>query len=266
MLAVDTTAEIFLDGQAAFEEESDLELAEHSIAANLKVLEGMLKSSPNNETLLVLCSKSYGGYAFGFIEDKSKKRAEQFYLRGRDYALHVLEKNSSFKEALHADFETFEKSLENFDQDDVSALFWTAYNWGNWMNLNLNSPEAIAIAPRVERMMKKVLELDEGYFFAGPHLFYGIYFGARPPMLGGDKNKSRHHFEMALKLTKRKFLMTQVLYAQYYAVQHQDQVLFQKLLQEVIKAKDSIYPEQNLITQLAKRKARRLLENEKNFF
>ena len=241
----------------------------------------MLKSDPSNSTLLILASKSYGGYAFGFIEDhylewkekdpsKSnifKARAERFYIRGKNYALRILEEESlDFSQALNSDFETFEKSLSDFGKSDVPALFWTAYNWGNWINLNLQSPEAIAIAPKVERMMNRVMELDETYFFAGPHLFFGAYYGARPPMLGGNKAKSKTHFEAALKLKDRKFLMTQVLYAQYYAIQTQDEHLFQKLLNEVMQAPEDIYPEQNLITQLAKKKAKRLLENKKAFF
>ncbi len=280
-MAVRTTADILADGSAAFEEESDLELAEHSISANLKVIEGMLKADPTNETLLVLLARSYGGYAFGFIEERYlelkekdpkksdyfKHRAEVFYLRGKDFALKDLEQsNSAFPEALTSDFETFEKVLEDFGHSDVPALFWTAYNWGNWLNLNLQSPEAIAMAPKVERMMKKVLDLDENYFFAGPHLFYGVYYGARPPMLGGDKAKSKTHFELALKHTERKFLMTQVLYAQYYAVQTQDERLYGKLLKEVLDAPDTIYPEQNLITQLAKKKAQRLLAAKSKLF
>jgi len=251
------------------------------ILDNLKVIEGMLKADPSNETLLVLLAKSYGGYAFGFIEDHYlewkekdpkraayfKHRAEVFYLRGKDYALQALtQSNSSFSEALASDFGTFEQAVEKFGSADVPALFWTAYNWGNWINLNLHSPEAIAVAPKVERMMKKVLELDEKYFFAGPHLFYGVYYGARPPMLGGDKAKSKMHFEMALKFTNRKFLMTHVLYAQYYAVQTQDERLYGNLLKEVLNAPEMIYPEQSLITQLAKKKAQRLLAAKGKFF
>lgn len=280
-LAVRTTADIFADGEKAFEEENDLELAETAIASNLKVIEGMIKADPENRTLLLLASKSYGGYAFGFIEDhylenkdhdrkKSeifKHRAENFYLRGKDYGLKILElDNSHFKDALNSDFETFEKSLDDFGQGSMPALFWSAYNWGNWLNLNLESPEAIAIAPKIERMMKKILDDNESYFFGGPHLFYGAYFGARPVMLGGNLKKSQQHFEKALSITKRKFLMTQVLYAQYYAVQSQDQKLFESLLKEVLDAPHDIYPEQNLITELSKKKAERLLASRKHYF
>lgn len=279
-IALNVTADLFEEGQSAFEEESDLELAEQSMGANLKVLEALLKSSPDHEGLLVLLSKSYGGYSFAFVEDaydewktenetKSalyKERASRFYLRARDFSFKVLNEDSGFKNTLEKDFFTFEKSLADFDRDDVPALFWTAYNWGNWINLNLHSPAAIADAPRVERLMNRVLALDESYFFAGPHIFYGVYYGGRPSMLGGNHPKARGHFEKALKLTKRKILIIQVLYAQYYAIPTGNEELFEGLLGEVIKADDQIYPEQNLITQLSKKKARRLLARKSDLF
>ncbi len=282
-IALNITADLFEEGQSAFEEESDLQLAEQSMGANLKVLEALLKSSPDHEGLLVLLSKSYGGYSFAFVEDAydelktenetragfHKERASRFYLRARNFSFRVLKEDADFKNALERDFSTFatfERSLANFDRDDVPALFWTAYNWGNWINLNLHSPAAIADAPRVERLMNRVLDLDENYFFAGPHIFYGVYYGGRPPMLGGNPSKARNHFEKALKLAKRKILITQVLYAQYYALPTGNEELFEGLLGEVIKADDQIYPEQNLITQLAKKKARRLLARKSDLF
>jgi hypothetical protein len=213
---------------------------------------------------LVLLSKSYGGYAFAFVQDEYEKtqyaspkraeayknRAENFYLRGKDYAMRYLsEEDSDFKEALNADFLSFEKAVKDFDEDDVPALFWGASNWGNWLNMNLD-----------------VLALDENFYYGGPHLFYGAYYAARPAMLGGNIKKAKVHFDKALKLNKRKFLIVQVLYAQYYAVQTQNKKLFRTLLKEVLTADDDIFPEQSLITQLAKRKARRLLKQQNKLF
>lgn len=272
MLAVDVTADIMVDGAKAIEEESDLTLADTAIAANIKMLEGLLKASPRNETLRILCSKSYGGYAFAFMEDayeefqkrdskkakEYKERANLFYERGKSYALSILEENKKFKQALGSHFEAYEAQVNDLDRSDIAPIFWTAYNWGNWINLNLHSPQAIADAPRMELLMQKVLAWDESYFFAGPHLFYGAYYGSRPPMLGGNLLKSKEHFERALTLTNRKFLIAQVLYAQYYAVQAQDKKLFDALILEVLEAPDTIFPEQSLITQLAKKKAYRL--------
>jgi len=280
-LAVDITADIFVAGSSAFEEEGDLELAEKATAGNLKVLEALLKSAPEHEDLLTLLAKSYGGYAYAFVEDRydalketnvraakfQKYRASNFYLRAKGYAMKVLkEESSDFKDALSQDFESFENSLDDFDEDDVAPLFWAAYNWGNWLNLNLQSPAAIAAAPRIERMMQKVLTFNETFFFGGPHLFYGVYYGGRPPMLGGNPKKAKAHFEKALSLMDRKFLITQVLYAQYYAAKTGNEVLFKKLLREVIRADANIFPEQKLITAVAKKKARRLLARVEDLF
>jgi len=40
--------------------------------------------------------------------------------------------------------------------------------------------EAMSELPRVEWMMKRALELDEGFYYGGPHLFMGIWYGSRP--------------------------------------------------------------------------------------
>ncbi|GAG59489.1 unnamed protein product, partial [marine sediment metagenome] len=52
--------------------------------------------------------------------------------------------------------------------------------------LNLDNPRAIFDLPKVEALMKRVLELDETYYFAGAHLFFGSLFAARPAMFGGN--------------------------------------------------------------------------------
>jgi len=111
-----------------------------------------------------------------------------------------------------------------------------------------------------------MLELDASYHFAGPHLFFGVFYGGRPKILGGNPDKSRQHFEMCLKLTERKYLITQLLYAKIYAVQIQDRELFKKLLSEVLAAPVDILPEQRLANAVAKMKAQTLLESADDLF
>jgi len=52
-------------------------------------------------------------------------------------------------------------------------------------------------------------------------------------MFGGDLEKSKLHFETALRLSDGKFLLTYVYYARTYAVQAQDEALFEELLTKV---------------------------------
>jgi hypothetical protein len=60
--------------------------------------------------------------------------------------------------------------------------------------------------------------------------------------------------------------MTRVLYAQYYARQVFDQAFYEKLLNEVLEAPVENYPETRLMNEVARVKARTLLELTEEYF
>ena len=109
--------------------------------------------------------------------------------------------------------------------------------------------------------MNKVHDLNPSFHYAGPHLFLGAFYGGRSKILGGNPEKSRHHFEKALELTENKYLLTRLLFAKTYAVQNQDrELLFKLQLQTVLQAPTDLLPEQRLANQVARKKAAKLLE------
>jgi len=63
-----------------------------------------------------------------------------------------------------------------------------------------------------------------------------------------------------------KFLMTYVYYAKTYAVQIQDQELFESMLTKVDEASTEVLPEARLPNAVAKRKARLLRDRIGEFF
>ncbi|MDZ7261240.1 MAG: TRAP transporter TatT component family protein [candidate division KSB1 bacterium] len=262
-MAIRSTGGILDYSLTALYEEDDLRLAEQAIASDLKLLEGLIKGDPGNEQFLLLAAQGYGSYALGFAEDEDPLRARKFYRRGRDYGLQLLEQKKAFR---LKDLETIQSTLRSFTEKDVPALFWTAYDWAGWINLSLTDPVALADLPKVQAMMHRVLELDEGYFYGGAHLFFGTILAARPRMLGGNPQKAQEHFQRCLELNQGKFLMTQLYYARFYAVQVQDQKLFQNLLQQVLDASLDLLPEQRLANALAKEKAKRLLQKMEELF
>lgn len=281
-IASDITAQIMAGGAPAFEMDPDAELAETTGITMLKMIESFHYDNPDNKTLSVLLARSYANYAFGFLEwnmlksrqDETNQelyllnetRAKRFYDTGKRVSLNVLKKNSSFKNALTKDLDSFKKMLKGYGKGSVPLLFWTAFSWGGSINLNKDSPEAIIEFPKVEAMMQRVLELDEFYFYGGPHLFFGVSFGSRPAMFGGNLEKSKEHFEKAVGAYQRKFLMALVMYAQIYAVQAQDPTLFESLLTEVMGADAAAMPEQRLANELAKKRAQWLMEHKGQFF
>ena len=272
-MTVASTTEIFQEGMEAFYREGDLELAEQALASNLKLIEVFLQSSPDNQDLLLQASQGFGAYTFAFVEYKiasyrtdpdlaefQRERARRLYLRARNYGLRALAiRHEDFANPLTADLPTLHAALQLLNKEDVPAIFWTAYGWGGAINWSRDQPEMLADIPRVVAMMHRALELDEGYFHAGPHLFFGVYYASRSPALGGDPGRAKFHFDRALNLTGGKTLLVRFFIADPYAVQTQDRSIFETQLAMILEAPDDLAPEQRLINEIAKDRARLLV-------
>ena len=265
-IAVSTVGGLVDEGFVAFTEEADLEFAEQALPGNLKLLEVMLKNEPDNRRLLRLASEGYSSYALAFLEDDNPDRARLLYLRGRDYGLRLLRQEEEIAEALDGSVDDLRVALAGQDRDLVPAAFWAAFGWGGYINITLTSPDAIADLPRAEALMEFAAERDSSYYFGGADIFLGTLYGSRPRMLGGDTDRSRRHFERALRINQGKFLMTQVYYARSYAVQIQDEALFEELLTTVEQTSLEVLPEYRLANAVAKKKANRLLARKTELF
>ena len=254
-IAVSTVGGIVDDGFGGFTEEADLEFARDALPGNLKLIDVLLKSEPDNERLLRLASQGYNSYALAFLEDSDPERARAFYLRGRDHALKILRADERIAKALSAHPDELRAVLTATPASMVPAAFWAAFGWGSYIYLSLDNTDALADLPRAEALMQFVADNDSAYYYAGADLFLGMLYGSRSKMLGGDPAKSRMHFERALRITDRKFLMTQLYYARSYATQNLDEELFDTLLAEVESASLEILPENRLANAVAKQKA-----------
>jgi hypothetical protein len=265
-IAVSTVGGIVDEGFEAFTSESDLAFAEQALPGNLKLLDVMIRNEPDNTRLLRLASEGYASYALAFLEGVDDARARDFYLRARDYGLRILRQDDELAKALKGSAEDLRTELAHRDKDDVPGVFWSAFGWGNYIQLSLDDPAALADLPKTEVMMDFVARVDSGFYFGGAHLFLGTLYGVRPRMLGGDPEKSRAHFETALRLNGGKFLMTYVYYARSYAVQTQNVALFEELLTKVRDTPLDVLPAFRLANAVAKRRAATLLARKDELF
>ncbi|MBA4419231.1 MAG: hypothetical protein C0392_15205 [Syntrophus sp. (in: bacteria)] len=256
---------ILLEGVAksAFKQ-SDLKLVREGIPAYLMLMDGMIESVPDNDQLLITAAQTYSSFASTFMEETDPEYAKLLYRRARNYSLRSLELRG-IKSPAESLFDDFKESVKGCNSKDVPYLFWAATSWGNWIKLNLDSMEALAELPRVELMMKKVLELDEGFYYGGPHIFMGIWFASWPKDAGGDLKKAQKHFQRALEIGQGKFLMTYVYYANFYARQAPDKDLFVSTLQKVLDTPADIAPEVTLLNTVARKKAADLLSRKEEF-
>jgi tetratricopeptide (TPR) repeat protein len=240
---------------------NDVELMRDGLPASLIQIDGFVKSAPNDK-LLLKAAESYFGYSFSFVEDINKPRASALYLKAREYALRVLRKNRQFDEQAP----DLNDMLANCGKQDVPALYWATSSWMAWIGLNVGSPEALMDLPKVEAMLQRVIELDETYYYGTAHAMLGSFYAAQPKKMGGDPEKAYKHFQKAFKLSGSKLLVMQLMYAKFYAVQIQDKALFVKTLSEIIATPVNSFPERNLANEVAKRKAKDLLEKADTLF
>lgn len=265
-IALRSTAGLLFHGIDAIYQEPDLKIAEQAIASDLKLLDGLYQADPKNKDILLLLTQGYASYSLGFVEDTDGERAKMFYLRGKTYGLELLQRSAAFKDGIPLKEERFKLKLALLKKKDLPALFWTAFAWGSWINLSKDDPAAVFDLGKVKAMMNRVLELDESYFFGSAHLFFGSVAGALPKMLGGDPEKAREHFQKVIDLTNKKFMLAYIYFARFYARPLLDETLFDHYLNVVLQAPTDILPGYELITAIAKKKAKLLSARKDELF
>ncbi|MCW8931355.1 MAG: TRAP transporter TatT component family protein [Gammaproteobacteria bacterium] len=263
-------------GFSAMNQQTDLGLAESALPANISLIEGMLINDPDNDDLRLYAAQAYYGYAFGFIEDgfnenntpiqANPARAAALYKKGYHHAKHVLLSQGLTEQLLSGELEELQYAINELDIDTVPALFWAASCWAKSIDLNRDKAQNLAQLPKAVMLMQRVLELDEHYYMSGAHVFFGVYYGSKSPMLGGNYKLSEQHFSLANEANKNKLLIVKLLQAQYLERQRFNQQAFHDLLIQIQQASETLYPEQALINQIAKYKASLLLNKEEQWF
>ena len=245
--------------------ETDLKAAEKTVTGNLKILKRMLKLDPENAQLHTYAAQGFYGFAYGFREESQPQSASDLYLHGMRHGVTALHLNGA-SNLLDSTIAEFNKQVSGMRKSDVATMFWTASNWGKWIDMHRDDPDALAQLPRATALMQRVIELEETFYYGGAHMFFGVYYGSRAPTIGGNFKKSRAYFDRARKITNGKLLIPDLLQAQYLARQEFDRKEFHRLLSGVVNAPDNLMPELGLQNQIAKRKAAALLKRENEWF
>ena len=238
---------------SAFFEECDLRLAEESLPAELKLMEGLLKNDPENQKILTSLCMGFTGYAMLFVEEENPERASRFYLRAKTYGLKAMGiETASSRQIL--------SQIKKISRENIEMLFWTTMAWNAWVNLNLDKPAAIGESTLAEACLKRVLKIEPDFYYGAPYVLMGSILAARPKMLGGNAPEAKTCFEKAITLSDGKFLLAQYYFARYYSVRVQDKALFLNLVEAVAEAQPDDLKEACLINQAVKQKMEALAE------
>lgn len=245
--------------------QTDIELVCDGAPALLLMLDSLLADDPQNSRLLVTAVQAYGAYAAALTSCGKEQRAVELTDKSKSYGLVLLARLHLFSDKDYS-LAGMELPLQAVIADDVPSLFWGGYGWAVWLQYQQGSPAALADLLKVEKIMKRVVELNEQYFYGSAHLFLGAYYGARPQMLGGNPDLGLKHFERALVISGGQFLAIQVTFAETYAKTVFDRDLYEKMLQEVIDFPLDKRPDLMLANHIAKRKAITLLQEIDEYF
>ena len=261
--AVSSTAEDVLRAAA---KQPHPEIVRDGSPAYIMLVDGLIEAYPNNVDLLTAGCQAYTVYTSSFVEDSVPDKAAILYRKAREYGFRALSQKHNFQLAARGNLSEFIFFLEDFNKEDVPALFWASSAWAKWISLNLDSLEALADMPMLQATMERVIALDGAFYYGSPHLHMAVYLAAKPLIAGGNLDKAKEHFDRAFALGADKLLAAKVLFAKYYAVKIKDRSLFEKTLQEVIAAPVDAVPDLTLSNTLAKNEARELLERANDYF
>jgi hypothetical protein len=249
------------DINKSFMQQQDIELAEQGIPAFILILDGLIEHSPGNKSLLLSGAKAYSSYTTAFVGDKDPERNRVLSEKARVYAFRAFSlhnrKFAEVKDRPHSEFVAF---LNSLGEKDVPYMYYVATCWAGWIQAHSESWDAIADLPKVQSLVERVIELDEGFYYGASHTFMGVLLTIRPPSLGGRPEEARTHFERALELGQGKFLPSYVMYAQHYAKLLYKKELFYDLLGRVLESPVDEVSELILINTLARRQASELIE------
>lgn len=253
---------LFDDINRSFMQQRDVVLAEKGIPAFLLFLDGMIEHSPRDKFLLLSGAEAYSSYAAAFVGDRDPERNRILTERARDYAFRAFSlHNREFEKAKDRPYPEFVTSLPSFTKKDVPYLYYAAVCWAGWINAHSESMDAIADLPKVQGLVQRVIELDEGYFYGASHTFMGVLLSIRPPSLGGKTEEARRHFERAIELGQGRFLPAYVMYAEHYAKPLYKEKLFFDLLHKVLNSPVDDVPELVLVNTMAKQQAEKLIDD-----
>ena len=241
-------------------QQTDLELVCEGAPAYLLMIDSMITSSPDNKNLLRTGTQSYSAYATALSEcGKSDQRISVISDKAYLYGSRLLNQYLPMEKT---DGIEFDRILAKLDKNDLPFVFWGTFGWINWVQSQKGSPAAMADLVIIEKIMSRLLELDETFEGGSIHLFFGGYYAAKPALLGGRPDLSKIHFEKALALSERKFLLIQTTYAATLARQTMNKELHNRLLEEVIHFPVGSAPEFALSNRIAVKRAHALLEDD----
>lgn len=212
--AVRRASPVFHKAGEQLTREDSWEFFKNSAPGNLKFLEVVYLTDPNNMELLPTVIKAHVGYAYAVPEtlafedelkgspaDFHKTEAIHHYTRALDYGVHYLSlRDVSRKDLLSlAEDKLLLKLNKEISRNDLVALAYTAQAWGSLINLQKDDVALVSQIPRVKILFDYVCKENPDLEYGICDIFNAQYEASRPRMLGGNPEKAKELYASAMK-------------------------------------------------------------------
>jgi len=155
-------------------------------------------------------------------------------------------------------------NLGLIDGRGMEALTWYVSNLGAYA-ASRGITSLIFYRDRVTAILERMLVVDPHYLYSTPHRYWAIFLSRAPAFAGGSLEQARVHFEQAMA-KHPSFFANACDYAQFYAIQKGDRALFERLLQQVLKADSSGLADMAPEMRMEQQRARKLMDHVETLF
>ena len=226
----------------------------------IQVWEKAVAEDAKNAEALVMLSRAHYFLADGFLAVEGAPQAEEFeaYQKGVDYGERaLLLMDPEFDRQMRAEAK-FEDAIKTIGAGAIPAAYWYAVNLGRFASKQGLS-QRLFYKDKLKATMQRIMDLDRGFFHGAADRYFGAFYAILPSIAGKDLDKSAEHFTKSLELAPG-YLGTKVVQAQFLAVERDDEEMYRKLLDQVIKGDADGVPEVGPENRAAQRTAKKMLD------
>lgn len=192
-------------------------------------------AAPQDKDLLARLSRAH--YLVANYVETDAGRKDSLFLKGVEAAERSLARHEGFRKA-YEESKDEKKAVAAAGKEELDALLWYAANLGKWAATK-GLMVRLGNKAKLEAFNKRILELDENFFYGAAHRF----FGALPTKVpGGDLKVAKQHFEKALRIAPDYFA-TRTLYAELYATKAREKETFVQQLDYVLNGNAAALPD-----------------------
>ena len=248
----------------AFMRESDPALAADAMPTMMKAAEALSLADPRSESKALTSASLYVMYANAFLDTGAFLLPEEDYAARRQLTLRAkaLYLRASgilvpFVERREPSLFTGGPPLPGFGKKDVPIMYWTAAALlAAFADDPMDFDNAARVAGAIS-LFERAREVDPSWNGGALHELAIVIYGSLPADLGGDREKARSAFALAIDQAGSPSPGAYVSYAQAVCAAEGDREGFRKSLEAALDMPQR--PESALLDSLARRKAERLL-------